>query len=250
MVVRSLALLPVAGLRASSRISSRVDRHRRPSGEATPRYIPGVLKPRRRRPRAVTRITPPLPPSAPTSAIDLVGGGPRALAEHPHPGADFVGDGGADEIFARAGGGDRAGAVVGIGAGADQRRVADPAPALAGEAAGRGRRGDMAVQRRRRPRRPCRISAPRRNNRPRSDAHLLELAPPLRGLRTIRAATCSRPCSRENWSAPSRLRKTWGLCSITARARLTGFLVAVTPVTAPASRLRPSITAASSSMVP
>ena len=128
-----------------------------PSAEAMPRYIPGVLKAKAASPAGVTTITPPVPPSAPTSAITASAAAARALAEHPHPRADLVGDAGPDEIFAGAGGRDRAGAVVGKGAGADQRRIADPAPALAGQAAGRGRRGDMAVRRRPRPRRPCHI---------------------------------------------------------------------------------------------
>ena len=37
------------------------------------------------------------------------------------------------------------GAVVGLGPRADHRRIADPAPALAGQPAGRGRCGDMAL---------------------------------------------------------------------------------------------------------
>src|SRR5437764_1277539 len=41
----------------------------RPSGEAAPRYIPGVLKLNTPSPDGVTTITPPLPPSAATSAI-------------------------------------------------------------------------------------------------------------------------------------------------------------------------------------
>ena len=56
--------------------------------------------------------------------------------------------------------------------------------------------------------------------------------------------------SRENSSAPSRLRKTCGERSITARARLIGLRVAVTPVTAPALRSLPSMIAASISIVP
>ena len=42
----------------------------------------------------------------------------------------------------------------------------------------------------------------------------------------------------------------FGLSVITARARLTGLRVAVTPATAPAARVLPSMIAASSSLVP
>jgi hypothetical protein len=51
----------------------------------------------------------------------------------------------ADEILARPGRRHGAGAVVGIGAGSDDRRIADTAPTLAGGAAGRGSRSDMAL---------------------------------------------------------------------------------------------------------
>ena len=50
-----------------------------------------------------------------------------------------------DENLAEAGGTDRRRPIVGIGAAADQRRVPDPAPALGGQAAGRGRRRDMTI---------------------------------------------------------------------------------------------------------
>src|SRR3546814_11492493 len=51
-----------------------------------------------------------------------------------------------DVILARSGGGDGAAAIVGIGAGADDRRIADASPTLAGEAARRGRSGKIAVR--------------------------------------------------------------------------------------------------------
>ena len=67
------------------------------------------------------------------------------LAGELHAGGNRVGDGVADELFAGAGARDGARAVVGVGAGADDRGVADAAPALGGEAA-RGRRGgEVAV---------------------------------------------------------------------------------------------------------
>src|SRR5690606_9873829 len=48
------------------------------------------------------------------------------------------------EVFARPCAGNRRRAAVGISPGADHRRIADPAPALAGQPAGRGRRRDVA----------------------------------------------------------------------------------------------------------
>ena len=63
-------------------------------------------------------------------------------------------------------------------------------------------------------------------------------------------SACSSPCAREKASAPSPARNTCPLFSITARARLTGWRVRVTPATAPAARVRPSMIAASSSFVP
>ena len=59
-------------------------------------------------------------------------------------GADGAGHGEADEVLAGAGGGDAAGVVGGVGAGADDGRVADAAKAFAGEAAGGGAGGDVA----------------------------------------------------------------------------------------------------------
>ena len=50
-----------------------------------------------------------------------------------------------DEELPVAGGRDRAGAIVGVGAGADDGRVADAAPALVGHAAGRRGRRQVAV---------------------------------------------------------------------------------------------------------
>src|SRR3569623_2328192 len=52
---------------------------------------------------------------------------------------------GPNEILARTRRGDRGGAIVGIGTGADQRRIADPTPALRGQSAGRGRSRAMAI---------------------------------------------------------------------------------------------------------
>ena len=59
---------------------------------------------------------------------------------------DFMAGDSADEVLARPRRRHGTGAVVGIGAGPDQRRIADPAPALAGDAAGRRRRGEVPVR--------------------------------------------------------------------------------------------------------
>ena len=58
---------------------------------------------------------------------------------------DLVADAIAHEIFALAGARDGAAAIAGIGAGADDRRIADAAGGLVGVAAGRGRGREMAL---------------------------------------------------------------------------------------------------------
>ena len=110
-----------------------------------PRYIAGVVKPQAASPSGATAISPPLPPSARDVGEHRVERLLQRLAAEPHALGELVRGDGADEIFARAGRGDRGRAVVGIGAGADQRRIADPAPALGGQPAGRGGGRDMAV---------------------------------------------------------------------------------------------------------
>src|SRR3546814_20108997 len=52
-----------------------------------------------------------------------VGGGLHVLACHVHPAADLVRHANADEIFARASSGNRAGTIVGIGSRANDRRI-------------------------------------------------------------------------------------------------------------------------------
>ena len=74
---------------------------------------------------------------------------PRRLGETvaamAHARRDLVRDAEADEELAVAGRRDRAGRVVGKGAGADDRAVADPARQFAGHPAGRGRGGEIAA---------------------------------------------------------------------------------------------------------
>ena len=96
-------------------------------------------------------MTPPSPAPAgirvaPTSAITCVGRFLRAFAVELHARADIARDADADEEFAGAGGADAADAVLRVGAGADDGRIADAAPAFAGGAAGGGAGGDVAVR--------------------------------------------------------------------------------------------------------
>ena len=69
----------------------------------------------------------------------------QALLLVGHARRDVMGDGVPDEVFAVAGAGDAGGAVVGIGAGTDDRRVADAAEAFAGHPAGGGTGGEVAL---------------------------------------------------------------------------------------------------------
>src|SRR5438094_6412170 len=68
----------------------------------------------------------------------------QRLAEIAHARRDVVGEHAADESFAEPGSRDGAG-LIGVIAGADDRRIADPARQLAGVAARRGRSGEIAV---------------------------------------------------------------------------------------------------------
>src|SRR6266702_1749009 len=71
-----------------------------------------------------------------------------------------------------------------------------------------------------------------------------------RSVRKYEAGTSVIPCSFANASAPSAASRTCRAFSITRRASTIGFLMCFTPATAPARRVPPSITAASSSFVP
>src|SRR5262245_37469761 len=62
-----------------------------------------------------------------------------------HAGDDVVGDGVADKDLAGAGAGDAAGVIVGVGAGADERRVADAPGQPVRQPAGRGAGRQVAV---------------------------------------------------------------------------------------------------------
>ena len=73
----------------------------------------------------------------------LVGGGLRGLAFFDE-GADFAGEGEADEVLADTGAGDGASVVVGVGAGADERRIADAAGEFGLHATGGGGGGEVA----------------------------------------------------------------------------------------------------------
>ena len=93
-----------------------------------------------------TTMTPPSPPISLSLALDDVAGGfGRADAGEPDARADLVRDDRADEVLAAAGRRNRAGRVVGIGAGADDRRIADAAPALVRHAARGGCGREVAI---------------------------------------------------------------------------------------------------------
>src|SRR5581483_3829634 len=117
----------------------------------------------------------------------------------------------------------RAGAerVVGIGAGADHRRVADAAGALPGDAARRGGGGDV----------PARIAGDRADGLAGGRAPLAPAAPGRRGHERARGA------DRQPVAAG-------------ARASRTGFGTPRTAPTAPAASDSPAITDASSSTTP
>ena len=69
----------------------------------------------------------------------------KRLPAKPDALGELVPGDGANEIFSRPSRRDGCRAVIGIGAGTDQRRIPDPAPLLGGQSAGRGRCRDMAV---------------------------------------------------------------------------------------------------------
>jgi hypothetical protein len=100
-----------------------------------PRYMPLVLNAHVAAPPRDSAITPPAPPTAPTSAITV-----RAASATPSPSSRTRA-----QILARSGRRHRRGTVVGVSSGADQRRIADPAPVFAGDPAGRGRGGNVAA---------------------------------------------------------------------------------------------------------
>ena len=155
----------------------------------------GVEAPRRvavRRRRRSRRRCRPAPPPRPSPRRRR----PAAISPgKPDARADLVRDADADEEFARAGARHRAGAIVGIGARADQRRIADPAPALAGDARrsrsrrrhGRARRSATA------PTVPYFMST---SNAPPLGLQFVELAAAFGRSRTSPASACSSPCSR------------------------------------------------------
>ena len=97
-------------------------------------------------PAALTAIRPPWPSRRSSAASASVHASSSERAAEPHQGVDLVGHRDADDRLAVAGAGDGDAGVVGPGARADQRRVADAAAALAHRAAGRGRRREPAVE--------------------------------------------------------------------------------------------------------
>jgi hypothetical protein len=101
------------------------------------RYMPVVLKGRAIFPARSTAINPPVPPSRPILSITVWA---ASVTRHPpifQERGEIVGRDGADEKFAVPGGGHGARRVVRVSAGADDRRVADPAWSLVRVSAGR-----------------------------------------------------------------------------------------------------------------
>ena len=143
----------------------------------------------------------------------------------------------ADEVFAVPGGGHRAARVTRVSAGADDGRVADAAPALAGHAAGRRGRRHIARHCRAPPRRRCRMRRGRflSPRDPRKQAMQLRAVEPACG--STRWTPVSTPWSRANSSAPAPTSMTCGEWSMTRRASVDGIL----HVFAARSRRRPPV---------
>jgi hypothetical protein len=108
--------------------------------------MPGELKGMAMLPSLSMAMAPPSPPNCTTTPFDHVLGCFRQrVAAVGHASADVARHDTADVELAPAGAGDRA-LVGGVGAGADDRRVADAAELLVGHAAGGGARGDVALR--------------------------------------------------------------------------------------------------------
>ena len=179
----------------------------------------------------------------------VVGGQLHAFAVPGHAVAQLARGRGTNEEFAVTGGRDGAHFVLGVGACADDRRIADASPALAGRChrsrspppdarPGRARRRPRCRRHGcdRAARRSCRATAGTAASAPRCGS---SPDPPVPG-----------PAAARKHRRPCPASMTCLDFSITARARLTGFLVRVTPATAPAWRVRPSMIEASSSLRP
>ncbi len=210
-----------------------------PPSRTAARNIPSELNSISIPPCASIAMTPPSPCDRRQFPVhDLAHRLGERAAAVAHPRADVVGHGRADEHLSVSGRRNRAAAVVGIGAGTDDRRIADALIALAGHAAGRGRR-----------RQPPGVS-----ERDRTDgAHVrdgqcrqpvvagadaLELAPALGGMKITARHQCEAAAQARIPRRPPRTASRTRECSITARASSTGFLMWVTPHTAPARSVR------------
>ena len=181
------------------------------------------------------------PPSSGSKRLvqDVVNGVLQRLLEIGHAGGNVVGDGVADELLADAGAADGAGGVVGIGARADDRRIADAAVFLVRPAAGRSAGGQVAVRVEghaadgavvRILRSDC-ATACRLRLRLRAFSQLLRAASRCRTMSSRRARLC---ISSANFSAPSLVSSTCFVFSMTSRASEIGCRTVRTAATAAA----------------
>ena len=203
------------------------------------------------RPSRSIAMTPPSPPSAGSSSHHhLMHGLAKRASAEAHARADVVRHRGADEHLAVPGRRHRAAAVVGVGACADQRRIADASEALAGHPAGRGCRGEPARRIQRDRADGAHVRDGERREAAVAAANALELPPAGGGVEIIaRRRIRSRGMPR---TPPRPLRSGTRIRSAPsrrARAR-SGFLMRVRPHTAPASRVAPFMIEASSSLRP
>jgi hypothetical protein len=125
-----------------------------------PRYIPLEWKGMAQRPSASRTIAPPFATGlrqrlVMTCAARVLGGEPLVL----HQRDDFVGHGQSDEILTVPGARDGADAILGIGAGPDDRGIAGAAGPLVRRPAGRGAGGEVAGTIQGHRRRPSRSGA-------------------------------------------------------------------------------------------
>ncbi len=215
------------------------------------RNIPSELNSMAIRPWRSIAMTPPSPPSAGSSSSTTSRTASRETAPaETHPRTDVVRHRGADEHLSVSGRRYGARAVVGVGSRADDRRIADALIAFAGHAArgGGGREPAAAVQGDRADGAHVRYGQRRQvARRRRGCARAAASAPP------CRSSCAARTGSRESARIPRRRRRSASRSPSAPsplRASSTGFLMWVTPQTAPALSVAPSMMEASSSLWP
>ena len=140
-----------------------------------------------------------------------------------------------DKIFPRARCRNRRGPIVGIGARADQRRIAHSPPALCGKPAGRRRRGNIAFE--------STATAPTvpyftSSSNP-SSASSSSSCRRRSGISNQLLSTCSSRAGARNRRRRARRERRAGHFRAARRARLIGARVVRRPETAPAARVAP-----------